>query len=82
MPNSNDAIRPYSDTTRAVLDLAIETLASHFPPEVVARLKGLADARMLAEPDAVLTAFSDDTKQAEEHGNQDSDNSRNPRSAP
>lgn len=81
MTNGNGPDRPYSDTTRAVLDLAIERLAPQFPAQVADRLKSLADARKLGDPDAVLAAFLVQTKEGEGSGDQDSDDSSGPRSS-
>lgn len=47
----------YSDTTRAVLDLALDRLTTQLPEGATQRLRELVERRALGDADAVLAAL-------------------------
>ncbi len=57
-PEAGEVEGDYSDTTQAVLDLALEQLAGTFPGETIAKLQELVAQHQLADPEAVLLAVT------------------------
>jgi hypothetical protein len=59
MTREDDSNAQYSDTTRAVLDLALDRLATQLPDGATRRLRALVEERRLADADAVLAALNE-----------------------
>jgi hypothetical protein len=59
MTKEDESKAQYSDTTRAVLDLALDRLATQLPGGATRRLRALTEAHRLADADAVLAAVNE-----------------------